>query len=357
MLQLLTPQPARHPSPTAKVTSLSHLIFERPDLDLSEQFLTDFGLTLCERTHETALFRAAGTAPYCYRIHAAPRARFIGMGVTVETRSDLERLAKVAGAKAIVSSHHPGHGESLTLTDPSGFTVEVVHGQAPIAPLKHRAPLSFNWAGEYPRINEPQRPRLEPPEVVKLGHVVLEVADYQATCAWYTQHLGLIPSDVQLLPDGTPAVTFFRLDLGTAPADHHTLALAQGFMPRYSHSAYEVVDADAVGTGQRLLRERGWKHAWGIGRHILGSQIFDYWQDPCGDKHEHYCDGDMFTADRPIGVHSVSRGAMAQWGQPMPASFTKPALTPRALWSMLHNLRRSPDLTVDKLVTLAKLFG
>ena len=53
---------------------------------------------------------------------------------------------------------------------------------------------------------------------------------------------------------------------------------------------------------------------WGIGRHILGSQIFDYWQDPWGDKHEHYCDGDLFTADEPTGVHAVSREAMAQWG-------------------------------------------
>jgi hypothetical protein len=162
---------------------------------------------------------------------------------------------------------------------------------------------------------------------------------------------------VQVLPDGSPAVTFFRLDLGDTPADHHTLAMAQGFMPLYSHSAYEVVDADAVGMGQRVLRERGWKHAWGIGRHILGSQIFDYWSDPWGAKHEHYCDGDLFTADTPTGVHPVSREAMAQWGPQMPASFTKPKLTLHAIAALVRNLRRSPDLTFHKLVTLARLFG
>jgi hypothetical protein len=26
-----------------------------------------------------------------------------------------------------------------------------------------------------------------------------------------------------------------------------------------------------------------------LGRHIPGSQIFDYWKDPWGDKPEHYC--------------------------------------------------------------------
>jgi hypothetical protein len=193
--------------------------------------------------------------------------------------------------------------------------------------------------------------------VIKLGHLVIEVADFQATCAWYTENFGFIPSDVQLLPDGSPAVVFLRLDLGDTPADHHTLAMAQGFMATYSHSAYEVVDADAVGVGQRILRERGWRHAWGIGRHILGSQIFDYWQDPWGDKHEHYCDGDLFTADRPTGLHSVSPEAMSQWGQRMPRSFTKPVINFTNLRILLRNLKRSPDLTWRKLVMLARLFG
>ena len=190
-----------------------------------------------------------------------------------------------------------------------------------------------------------------------MGHVVLELADYQATCAWYTQHFGFIPSDVQVLPDGSPAVAFMRLDLGDTPADHHTLALAQGFAPMHSHSAFELVDADAVGMGQRVLRERGWKHAWGIGRHILGSQIFDYWQDPWGAKHEHYCDGDVFTADEPAGIHPVSREAMSQWGQVMPNSFTRPELTLSSLAAIVRNLRRSPDLSLSKLRTLAKIFG
>ena len=80
---------------------------------------------------------------------------------------------------------------------------------------------------------------------------MLERADYQATCAWYTRHFGFIPSDVQVLPDGSPAVAFMRLDLSNAPADHHTLALAQGFAPIYSRSA-----------------TRGWmptRSAWGSG--------------------------------------------------------------------------------------------
>jgi hypothetical protein len=217
--------------------------------------------------------------------------------------------------------------------------------------------LPLNTSDSAPRVNQTQRPPVAAPDVLRVGHVVLEVADYQATAGWYTQHFGFIPSDVQVLPDGSPAVAFMRLDLGARAADHHTLALAQGFAAIYSHCAFEVVDADAVGMGQRVLKEKGWKHAWGIGRHILGSQIFDYWQDPWGDKHEHYCDGDLFTADVPTGYHATSREAMAQWGPTMPRSFTKPKLSPSKLVLLLRNLRRSPDLSIKKLITLARLFG
>ncbi|MEW3697821.1 glyoxalase, partial [Pseudomonas aeruginosa] len=57
------------------------------------------------------------------------------------------------------------------------------------------------------------------------------------------------------------------------------------------------------------------------------------------------------------GVHAVSPEAMSQWGQRMPKSFTKPALNLASLRGLLHNLRRSPDLTLRKLITLARMFG
>lgn len=29
--------------------------------------------------------------------------------------------------------------------------------------------------------------------------------------------------------------------------------------------------------GHYYLEKQGWKNCWGVGRHLLGSQIFDYW--------------------------------------------------------------------------------
>lgn len=358
MMQMTTPEPVRHPSPTVKAQRLAFLIFERPDLDRAVRFLVDFGLQVCFRSDDLVLLRGATGAPYCYRLQRGRKARFIGMGFEVDAPADLQRLADEApGASAPEPIPDPAGGRRVVLIDPSGFRVEVVQGQTSEPALPHRAPLPLNFNGEAIRVDATQRPPIQPPEVLRLGHVVLEVADFQRTSGWYCQHLGLTPSDVLLLPDGSPAVAFMRLDLGDQPADHHTMALAQGFAPLYSHSAYEVVDADAIGMGQRVLHERGWKHAWGVGRHILGSQIFDYWQDPWGDKHEHYCDGDLFTIDRPTGFHEATREAMSQWGQKMPASFTKPKMNLGAVAALVRNLRRSPDLSVRKLIMLARLFG
>lgn len=354
--RLATLQPARHPDPTVRARALTHLIFRRPDLDQAVRFLSDFGLMPCRRDGHVLYLRAALGAAYCYRVEKGEEA-FIGFGLAVESLEDLHQLARLPGASAIEDSPHPGGGRFVRLTDPNGFVIEAIHGQQAAEPFEHRAPLTWNLADRQPRINATQRSPVEPAQVLRLGHVVIEVADYQATCAWYTRHLGFIPSDVQVLPDGQPIVSFMRLNLGDTPADHHTLAIAQGFMPCYSHSAFELVDADAIGMGQRVLRERGWAHAWGIGRHILGSQIFDYWQDPWGDKHEHYCDGDLFTAEQPTGIHMVSPEAMAQWGQRMPKSFTRPKMNLAKLRALLRNLRRSPDLTLRKLLMLQRLFG
>jgi hypothetical protein len=38
-----------------------------------------------------------------------------------------------------------------------------------------------------------------------------------------------------------------------------------------------------------------YEHMWGIGRHLLGSQVYDYWADPWGRVHEHWADTDRLN--------------------------------------------------------------
>ena len=57
-------------------------------------------------------------------------------------------------------------------------------------------------------------------------------------------------------------------------------------MAGLNHLSFEVPDADAVFKDHEYLAGlEKYEHMWGIGRHILGSQIFDYWCDPWGRVH------------------------------------------------------------------------
>jgi hypothetical protein len=200
-----------------------------------------------------------------------------------------------------------------------------VHGFEPARPMpvpKSRPLLNTPFQKE--RVNATVRSTTQPSPLFKLGHIVLQRPDFQRASQWYMRHFGLIPSDVQCLPDGQPALGFFRLDRGATPADHHTLALLGGPATKLLHVSFETLDLESVGQGNQHLRARGWTHYWGIGRHILGSQVFDYWKDPAGDEWEHYSDGDVMTAEYPTGYSPLTRGGLWAWGDDLPDDLRPP---------------------------------
>ncbi|MGB0922341.1 MAG: VOC family protein [Alphaproteobacteria bacterium] len=353
MSLLKTSQPARDPNPVARAQRLNHLVLARPDLAKAEKFFGDFGLVTTDKTDSAIYMRAAAAAPYCLEIRKGPKAELEGIGLQVSSAADLDALAALPGAQHGASSA-PGAGDVVVLHDPSGRRIEALYDQSPYDALPVRAPLAANTPDKIVRVNAGQRAAIEPPQITKLGHVVLEASRYQEMAGWYTKTFGLIPSDIEVLPDGSPAVAFFRFDCGETPSDHHSIAMAQSFTDKCAHAAFEVVDQDAVGIGQKVLRDRGYKHAWGIGRHILGSQIFDYWRDPYGEIFEHYCDGDVFTADVPTGIHAAGGDTLYQWGQKLPGDFTRPKMSLETIVTLVRNVRASPDLSFGKLIAMLK---
>jgi hypothetical protein len=60
---------------------------------------------------------------------------------------------------------------------------------------------------------------------------------------------------------------------------------------------------------------------WGLGRHVLGSQVYDYWQDPWGRVHEHWTDSDRLNNQNPPTLISAEEGLDSQWGEPVPEKF------------------------------------
>jgi catechol 2,3-dioxygenase-like lactoylglutathione lyase family enzyme len=313
--------PGRSKDPLVKVAGLAWLEFEKPDLDAAERFGADFGFTVADRTPRTLLLRGRWAGPACLVVRRGPRSRFAGTAYQAADRYDLDRLAR--GTGGTVTAHSGGH--AVVLRDPSGFPVRVVYGVTDFPALPERAPLALNFGPGPVRVNATQRPERGPGEIQRLGHVVLGTTRFRAALDWYLDTLGLIVSDFLYL-DGQrergPAMAFIRCDQGTVPTDHHTLAMT--LMPRtgYVHSAYQLTDLDEVAASGEYLRERGYRHAWGLGRHIQGSQIFDYWRDSDRLMFEHYSDGDVFDCSAEPGWAPLSVSGLAQWGPKATAEFT-----------------------------------
>jgi hypothetical protein len=340
-------QQVRRPVALVKADALAFLIFERPDLDRSERFLLDFGLQLIRREADVLYFRASASPACCYVVRRGSQARFAGLGFELRESADLDVLTMHAGASRESKLEIPGGGQAVRLTDPLGHEVWALTGREHGKPqVELEARLPANTPTATPRVNATVRPPFGPSKVAKLGHVVFQTTDFTGLTNWYMRHFGLLPTDVLYLPDGSPNLIFFRFDRGDEPADHHSVVIAGGLADRYEHSAYEVQDLDALGQSCQYLRSKGWKHAWGIGRHSLGSQLFDYWFDPYGAEHEHYADGDVFTADYAPRYSPMNQGGVWMWGDDVPPHMLpKPNLTTlwhaaRLLWRRKLSLAR-----------------
>ncbi|BBX97673.1 VOC family protein [Mycobacterium lacus] len=308
--------PGRSRNPVIKVHDIAWLEFEKPDLDHAEAFGKAFGFAVAVRTPDALHLRGADAGAPCVLIRRGRRSRFVGAAFTARDQSDVQRLADATGRRPRDLPARLG-GLTVDLTDPSGLTVRVVADTHQLEPLPAQAPHTLNVAHELKRVNATQRPPRRPATVQRLGHLALQTTSYLRTLNWYLDTLGMIVSDFLFFPgqrDRGPAMSFIRCDRGMTPTDHHTLALALAPANRYLHSAYQVCDLDSLAAGGEYLASCGYHRSWGIGRHIQGSQIFDYWRDPDGFMVEHFSDGDMFDCSLEPGWAPLTASGLVQWG-------------------------------------------
>jgi hypothetical protein len=123
----------------------------------------------------------------------------------------------------------------------------------------------------------------------------------------------------------------------------------------YVHSAYQVTDLDAIAAGGEYLTERGYTRAWGIGRHVQGSQLFDYWRDPDRLMMEHFADGDLFDASMEPGWAPMTASGLAQWGPPVTRDFLGLNPSPAKVRAVIEALRsEDTELTTSRLLGLMK---
>jgi catechol 2,3-dioxygenase-like lactoylglutathione lyase family enzyme len=340
--------PGRACNPTIKVRDIAWLEFEKRDLMRAEAFAQAFGFSTVARTEQELQLRGTDAGAPCLLVRRGARTRFAGIAFAAQEPADVQALADATGSATQELPESIG-GIAVALTDPSGVPVRVIAGTHELPALPIQPAHTFNFGHSTLRANETQRPARLPARVQRLGHVVLQSNRYVETLNWYLDTLGMIVSDFLYYAgqrDRGPTMSFIRCDRGSLPADHHTLAMALGPSNRYVHSAYQVSDLDALAAGGEYLRERGYQRSWGIGRHIQGSQIFDYWRDPDGFVVEHFTDGDMFDNTLEPGWAPFTASGLAQWGPPVTKDFLGLSPGPESLAelrSMLTAIRHSDN--------------
>ena len=299
-----------------RVKDIAHVRFAAPDLPMMRSFLEDFGMTCFEQSGRL-YGRGSDGRPFVHVTEpGAPK--FLAVGFRAETVEDLEKLAGHEGV-AVDNLAEPGGGKIVRLTDPDNYGVEVVAGQSKVEATLPIADPPRNTVASRPRLRSTVRLDPAPAHVHRIGHAVLKVRDFRASEKWYKDRLGFLTSDEVEAAKDVPLGAFMRCDRGDKPADHHTLFLTQlpgelGLL----HAAFEVANLDDLLLGHQYLKAKKREAAWGVGRHIMGSQVFDYWKDPFGNELEHWTDGDLFTAaDRPQKLPMEALLAV-QWGPPHP---------------------------------------
>jgi len=283
------------------IRDILYVRFSVAELDQQETFLKDFGL-LVTRDGEKLFARGTDGEDYVYCAEkGAPK--FLGMGFEAETEADLRRIAAIDGARVVNSTRASG-GLITTLVDPDGFEVDIVYGTSKPEPLPIPSRSPLNRGDERLRIGSRAQIERTAQTIKRLGHCVLGVQDFANSKIWYQQRLGLIVSDEIYAGEETNVIgAFLRCNRGEIHVDHHTLFLLGGPNPGFNHAAFEIADWDSLMEGHYELARAGYTHSWGVGKHLLGSQVFDYWKDPHGFVLEHFTDGDLLNES--FGSHKA----------------------------------------------------
>lgn len=305
---------ASNTRPRIRLIKLAFIIYYHTDLRLAKQFLIDLGLSTITpaptqaEDDESLFFSGYGTEPFIYIARHATEGQipaFGGAAYEVKSRDELEQAsALIPGASQITPLRAPGGGEIVTLHDPIGHPLHLVHGQKPKPSSNpYDQDIFINYPDSTPRKPAPQKPKPGPAPVEKLGHYCLTYppGQYHELYEWYTVNLTLSPSEI-VYYDFTPTSCTMHIDRGTHLTDHSTFSLTptRGRQaPRASIASFKLHDHHVQSTGRKWLQSKGYEQCWDAEKTIQS-----------GDEGVCWYDASRFTVVRPYDpelrlTHSV----------------------------------------------------
>jgi len=278
------------------IQALRSVALDVPDLARAEDFYTRvWHLDIAARTDRAIYLKGTGADHHLLALHQADALAI--RNVTLRARraealQHIKQAALSAGGRILEDVGpvpEPGGGIALTLCDPHGRVIRVVHGDA-------RSAEPFE---------APDRP-------VRLAHAVLNSQDVVLSQAFFETALDF------RLADRTRIMAFLNCD-----RDHHSIALGDADNNALNHIAFLMPDIESVMRGGGRMRDAQHPIEWGPGRHGPGNNAFNYFIGPFGEVIEYTADveqiDDSYRAGAP-GDWTWPEGRVDQWGISQPPS-------------------------------------
>lgn len=293
------------------VHSIDHFALDVPGLQEATRFLDTFGFELESRPGEL-LLRTPHSDHVWAKVREGTRKQlaYLALNCFADDFAPLSEQILAAGATAAAPARL-APDEGLWFHDLDGNLLQLKAGVktspgCKLAMGRESAPLRLR--GACARADAPvTRPS-------RLSHVLMFTPDVRGAVAFYERALGLT------LSDGSEGiVAFLHARHGS---DHHLIAFAHGAAKGWHHSAWDVPDIDAVGLGKMQMQRAGYVDGWGVGRHVLGSNYFQYVRDPWGSFWEYSADIDYVGAGTEwSGGDHPPEDSLYLWGPDVPAYF------------------------------------
>ena len=258
------------------------------DLPTCTRFFTDVGLEPALIEPNVSVLRTPiGQSVELRRVDdpALPRAVGEAIGIRemirgVDDQAGVEAIGQELARDRAVTVDAEG---SVHSTDLTGYGI--AFRVADIRPLTERE-HARNTPTRISRMNDmiSTYGRARP---VRLMHIAMDVPDegHEAATDFYLHRLGFKAID-RLLRMGT----FMQCE---GDLQHHNLLLCHRTnRASTNHLCLEVWDHDEVIEGGNFMTEQGWKEARRLGRHTIGSNVFRFFQAPCGGRIEYAADMD-----------------------------------------------------------------
>jgi catechol 2,3-dioxygenase-like lactoylglutathione lyase family enzyme len=298
------------------ITEMAYVRLGAPDLGRMQAFLEDFGMFEVHRDSQRLYMRGIGDSPFLHVTELGPPG-VASFAYQLRDPSLLSDVARLPGATGIENLDAPGGGRRVRLRDLNGFWLEFIADRQRVSPLPRRPLL---------RAPDGMSRALGPPRVERIAHTAYMMTNLAEGLEWYQRTLGVIPTDELYIGErGNMLGQFDRVDLGDTPVDHHVIFLLRGKRTGMHHVSYQMEGIDDIFFGHDYMKQRSHDHVRGIGRHALGSQIFDYWMSPFDQMHEHWISQERMNASSRFNYIQIGEGMSHDTGEKPPQRFVDQA--------------------------------